>query len=279
MLNEIDEFKAYTTFPDYTIKSSKDNGYLGRFTYDILKDHYALNRVFVILARGYMWETNEPDAPRARSALCAWCSLPEDVKPKNRKEGQDRVSFTELHAEFPELVDEDGAGWFYNHVHNIVAAVLDNTDKNTKAMAGNALLLLKGFDEEWCKKLMQYQASPYSKTTKGAWNCRFDDAVAEAKNLGRLENKDFDLPAETRKMLEDATPKGVPKYVLPELAKYYNANKPEDSDKVVLPVSNFSAYFGHTSFDRKWLNILPEDVIVREEYAGVCRYRMLYLLD
>ena len=128
--------------------------------------------------------------------------------------------------------------------------------------------------EEWCKKLMQYQASPYSKTTKGAWNCRFDDVVAEAKRLGRLKNKDFDLPAETKKMLEDATPKGVPKYVLPELAKYYIANKQEDSDKVVLPVSNFSAYFGKTSFERKWLKILPEDIIVREEYAGVCRIRM-----
>ncbi len=271
MLNEIEEFKAYTTFPDYTIKNSKDNGYLGRFTYDILKDHYALNRVFVILARGYMWETDEPNANCARRALCAWCSLPEEKQPKQPKPGQDRVSFPELHAEFPELVDEDGAGWFYNHVHNIIEAVLDNTEKNTKTMAENALLLMKGFDDEWRDKLMQYQASPYSKTTKGAWNCRFDDVVAEAKNLGRLQNKDFDLPAETKKMLEDATPKGVPKYVLPELAKYYIANKPEDSDKVVLPVSNFSAYFGKTSFDRKWLKILPDDVIVREEYAGVCR--------
>jgi hypothetical protein len=275
MLNEIEEFKAYTTFPDYTIKNSKDNGYLGRFTYDILKDHYALNRVFVILARGYMWETDEPDIVRARRALCAWCSLPEEKQPKQPKPGQDRVSFPELHAEFPELIEEDGAGWFYNHVHNIIEAVLDNTEKNTKTMAENALLLMKGFDEAWCDKLMQYQASPYSKKTKGAWNCRFDDAVAEAKRLGRLQNKDFDLPAETQKMLEDATPKGVPKYVLPELAKYYIANKQEDSDKVVLPVSNFSAYFGHTSFDRKWLKILPEDIIIREEYAGVCRIRMV----
>ena len=118
MLNEIEEFKAYTTFPDYTIKNSKDNGYLGRFTYDILKDHYALNRVFVILARGYMWETDEPNADRARRALCAWCSLPEEKQPKQPKPGQDRMSFPELHAEFPELIDEDGAGWFYNHVHN-----------------------------------------------------------------------------------------------------------------------------------------------------------------
>ena len=274
MLNEIEEFKAYTTFPDYTKISKKDNTYLGRFTFDILKDHYALVRVFTILARGYMWIADKPDVHRAYRALCAWCSLPEDIKPKNIKEGQDRTCFADLHEEFPELVEEDGAGWFYNHVHNVVDAVLDNTEKNTKTMAENALLLMKGCDEAWCDKVMQFHTSPYSKTTKGAWNCRFDDVVAEAKNLGRLQNKDFDLSAETKKTLEDATPKGVPKYVLPELAKYYIANKPEDSDWVVLPVANFSAYFGHTSFDRKWLKVLPEELIRREEYGGVCRYKM-----
>ena len=47
MLNEIEEFKAYTTFPEYVIKSKRDTGYLGRFTYDILKNFDALTRVFI----------------------------------------------------------------------------------------------------------------------------------------------------------------------------------------------------------------------------------------
>ena len=38
MLNEFEEFKAYTTFPDYTIKSKRDTGYLGRFTYKMIKE-------------------------------------------------------------------------------------------------------------------------------------------------------------------------------------------------------------------------------------------------
>ena len=50
----------------------------------------------------------------------------------------------------------------------------------------------------------------------------------------------------------------------------------EDSDWVVLPVTNFDAYFGTTAFGRKWLNILPENILERSETSyGICMYRML----
>ena len=62
--------------------------------------------------------------------------------------------------------------------------------------------------------------------------------------------------------------------VIIELAKYYIANKQKDSDWVILPVDSFNAYFGTTSFDRKWLPEFPESIIEREDYAGLCRYRM-----
>jgi len=44
---------------------------------------------------------------------------------------------------------------------------------------------------------------------------------------------------------------------------------------VVLPVVNFDAYFGN-NFSHRWLNALPEDVIVRQRDGGrgVCRYRV-----
>ena len=62
------------------------------------------------------------------------------------------------------------------------------------------------------------------------------------------------------------------------LVKYYYANKQEDSDWVVLLVTNFDAYFGTTAFGRKWLNILPENILERSETSyGICRYRMLIL--
>ncbi len=274
MLNEIEEFKAYTTFPDYAIENKRDTGYLGRFTYTMFKKFTGFSRVLAILARGYMWENDEPDVDRAHRALCAWCSLPENIRPKNRKAGQDKTCFAELHGEFPELVDKDGAGWCYTHVHNIIDSVLDNIDRCTNAATDNVYLLMDGFNRVWCEKLMQMQASLYSKTTKGAWITRFDDVIAEAKESGRLKNKDFDLPAETEKKLVDALIDEKRADVIVTLAKFYLANKPEDSDWVVLPVENFNAYYGTTSFDRKWLPDFPEEIIVRDDYAGLCRYRM-----
>ena len=71
------------------------------------------------------------------------------------------------------------------------------------------------------------------------------------------------------------TPKGVPVKMVETLASYYLANKPEDSDWVVLPVANFDAYFGTTSFGRKYLKQIPEAILERSETGfGLCRYRL-----
>lgn len=76
------------------------------------------------------------------------------------------------------------------------------------------------------------------------------------------------------KLCSAATPNGVPETVLATLYRYYLANKPEDSDWVVVPVTNFDACFGTTSFSRKWLAKLPESIITCENGYGVCRYGM-----
>ena len=55
----------------------------------------------------------------------------------------------------------------------------------------------------------------------------------------------------------------------------YAANKPEDSDWVVLPVASFDAYFGTTSFGRKYLRLIPGEVLERPDSGvGVSRYRV-----
>ena len=70
-------------------------------------------------------------------------------------------------------------------------------------------------------------------------------------------------------------PKGVPLDMVETLVSYYFANKPEDSDWVVLPVANFDAYFGTTSFGRKYLKQIPETILERSETGfGLCRYRL-----
>ncbi|MBQ7591415.1 MAG: hypothetical protein IJU46_02680 [Clostridia bacterium] len=48
-----------------------------------------------------------------------------------------------------------------------------------------------------------------------------------------------------------------------------------DAFWVILPVDSFNAYFGTTCFDRKWLPEFPEEIIVRDDYAGLCRYKMI----
>ena len=44
---------------------------------------------------------------------------------------------------------------------------------------------------------------------------------------------------------------------------------------MVLPVANFDAYFGATSFGRKYLRQIPEAILERSETGfGLCRYRL-----
>ncbi len=104
---------------------------------------------------------------------------------------------------------------------------------------------------------------------------RFDSCLAQALELGPLRDKEQSLPPELVEQLHTLTPKGVPLDMVTTLAAYYLANKPEDSDWVVLPVANFDAYFGTTSFGRKYLKQIPESILERSETGfGLCRYRL-----
>lgn len=275
MLNELNEFEAYTGTVSYRAENKYDSAYLGRFTYGMLLKFEGLSRVLTILARGYLWvDGSEPQIDRARRALCAWCSIPDEKKAPPKKERQSRTDFRELHDEFPELVDENGGGWIYRHVHHVAGFVKSNPDKVMKSAMQNCETLEKGFDAAWRKKLMQFQVPLFSVNTKGAWVLRFDDVLSDVLEQGPLKNNEIELSPELLQALFAATPKGVPETVLPTLAQYYLTNKPEDSDWVVLPVTNFDAYFGTSSFSRKWLAKLPETVIMRQQGYGVCRFRL-----
>ena len=72
------------------------------------------------------------------------------------------------------------------------------------------------------------------------------------------------------------------KAMLPDVLPYEVAetviaycNKPDDSDYVILPVSNFDAYFGNTSFSHKWLILFPDTILERDKQSfGVCRIKI-----
>ena len=235
-----------------------------------------LNRVLTILARGYLWQSGELYIDLAYDALRAWCSIPDRKNAAPKRDGQSETDYRVLHEAFPELVDESGAGWFYRHVYQLVAFVRKYPNKVLKSAVTSCDLLKKGFDAAWRDKLRQMQVPIFSAGTKGNWLLRFDDIVANAMEEGPLRSEPAPLSAGELEQLRALTPKGVPETVLPALVQFYRINKPEDRDWVVLPVTNFDAFFGTTAFSRKWLSVLPESVIRRSEASyGVSRFMVV----
>ena len=261
MLNEWKEFQDYAGAVDYTARNKQDTTYLGRFTFDTILDFEGLNRVLTRI-------------DYAKRGLCAWCSVPSSKKATPREAWQFGSDFGDLHSEFPSLVEENGSGWFHRHVHRVAAFVRENPERVSSSAQKKCAAIEKGFDRAWRDKVIQMQVPLFAPTTKGQWGLRFDSFLAQALELGALR-KDAPLPPELAEKLRTLTPKGVPVEMVETLAAYYLSNKSEDSDWVVLPVANFDAYFGTTSFGRKYLRQIPETILERSETGfGLCRYRL-----
>ena len=163
----------------------------------------------------------------------------------------------------------------YRHVHNICDFVKNNPVSVSKTTIKKSDTLRKGFDKEWEKKVIQFQVPIFSPTTRGSWILRFDDVLADALELGKLKNYDFSLSDGIKDYIERSvlTPSAQPAAEL--LVKYYIANKPNDTDKVVLPVTNIDAYFGNGNFSKKWLPKELDSVIIRDPQSnGVSRYTL-----
>ena len=284
MVNELEEFRAYTEFPVYKAESKKDTSYMGRFTLPMLLDFTGFQRVLTILARGYLFRDGGSGYARievARRALLAWCSLSTEKMKKapDQNDPRLRTDYGEYADEFPELVTPDGEGWLIRHVEDIVAFVEANPDAVRKEVVEKAQALKEGFREQWAKKLRHMQVPPFAPNTRGAWVLRFDDILADALELGPLKNKDFDLSEDVRQRLAELTPKGVPVAASVMLYKYYVANKEDDQEYVVLPQQNFNAYFGSTAFSQKWVTALCGKVIEKKYSEGVCKYRIMSGFD
>ncbi len=283
MTNEWNEFKAYTNPPTYFVSSGKDTSFLGRFTADMIKDFKGFSRIFTILARGYIF--HNPDGSTkdgdpyeqieyARRALCAWCSIPKRKKATPAKEWQFDVCFVQYHGEFPELVDENGAGWYWRHVHTVADFVREN-----KASVNKHLHCLSErtaeWEAEWEKKVRQYQVPLFSSNTNAEWLLLFDTAIADALELGPLRRESVDLSPEQIAKFEQMKPDGVPLKVMLTLAEYYIVNKPADGGFIVLPVTNIEAYLGSSSLGKQYLSKIPAEFMERKETGfGVSMYRV-----
>lgn len=275
--NEWAEFLAYTKEPTYAVRNKKDNSFLGRFTLDMLMENYGFARILTVIAREYLFH-NMDGTPKggdpyertddARRALCAWCSIPEKKNAAPRAEWQFKTDFRELHDAFPELVDENGCGWYIRHLRGISNFINTNRDKvgkSTHKLADN----MEKLENAWRKKVIQFQIPIFSEGTKGDLILRFDDVIADALELGALRTESILLTDEQEQWLTEVTPSKVPICVTRTIFEYYLANKPTDSDWCVLPITNMEAYLASSALSRMYLKELNNLFMVRKESAGV----------
>lgn len=271
MLNEVQEFNDYTQVPDYTGKNT-----LGRFTVESIRDFLGFERIFTILARGYLFRGSDPydNVETARKALCAWCSIPEKM-PKGW-DGEFITCFPELHGELPELVDKNGRGWYIRHIRAIAGFAEQNPKK---VKAGVRVLFpekLPEYENQWRKKVRQFQIPIFQESTDAIWQLRFDDIIAGALTLGPLREMEAEVTEQQKEKLLPFVQDKVKLEHLTTLVAYYAANKPEDSDWVVLPVSSFNNYFSSTVFSKQELKAVAGTVIERSDMSyGSGRYRVL----
>ena len=268
MLNEIDEFRAYTEKMTYQATGKRDTAWLGRFTFKTLLDFEGLGRILTIVARGYLYRDGADPYENiecTRNALRAWCSIPSTSAD---------VNFGCLAQQFPELVDEKGGGWLYRHVKGIIKFARKNPDLISKPNQKKVETLAAGFTDVWKKKVKQMQIPAFAFNTKGAWILRFDDIVADALELGPLQNYDISISQEVTNRLKKATPKGVPEDLLPMLMQFYFAHKEPDAEWVILPVSAVDARYGNNSFSKKWKDALPKEIFESKEAYGICKFKM-----
>ena len=269
MIDERKEFQCYTTFPTYQTESVKDTAFLNRISLQMLKKGAGFLRVLTIIARGYLYKEEIPDVEYARRALCAWCSIPAEKK----EDWQYDTCFPELHAEFPELVDEQGNGWLVRHVNNIAAFVESSPEQVTKTVQKNVKQIMKTFAEDWKKKVIQFQIPLFTESTKNEWLALFDDVLADALELGPLRSFRADVSEEDAAYIQSILPKGMLLSEAIEVIAYYKINKLEGTGWAPYPSIHFEAYFGNTNFTHKYQSAFFKTFGRKtEEHCGVARY-------
>ena len=276
MTNEWAEFKAYTDSPVFFADSKQSTAFMGRFSTTIIKKNKGFSRIFTILARGYLFHnadgTLRTDDPyertdEARDFLCAWCSLPYETV--SNKALAFHTSFPELHSEFPNIVDENGAGWYYRYLHSLSAYIKKNKANVTKKLYCFAeRKILKAVESTWANKLIQFQYSVYNSRSSADFPLLFDTAIADALVLGPLRTEAIELSDEELQKIKAYGADAKTERLMIKLAEYYTANKEPDSEWVIIPRANISAYLGSASYVDNYEKKIPEGFMEKKPEMG-----------
>ena len=283
MTNEWLEFKAYTDTPVFFADSKQSTAFIGRFTVRMIKQNKGFNRIFTVLARGYLFHnadgTLRTDDPyerteEARRFLCAWCSLPYETV--SNKALAFHTSFPELHSEFPDIVDENGTGWYYRYLHSLSGYIKKNKENVTKKLHCFAeKKTLKAIESTWANKLIQFQYSIYNDRSSADFPLLFDTAIADALVLGPLRTDAVVLPDKALQKIKAYNVNAKTERLMITLAEYYIANKEPDSDWVIIPRTNISAYLGSATYMESYEDKMPEGFMEKKaEMGGVSAVRI-----
>ena len=276
MTNEWLEFKAYTDAPVFFAGSKQSTAFMGRFSTTIIKKNKGFNRIFTILARGYLFHnadgTLRTDNPyerteEVRQFLCAWCSLPYEAV--TNKALRFHTSFPELHSEFPNIVDENGAGWYYRYLHSLSTYIKKNKEDITKKLHCFAeKKTLKAIEDKWRRKLIQFQYSVYNDRSSADFPLLFDTAIADALVLGPLRSEAVVLSDEALDKIRSYQADAKTERLMITLAEYYIANKEPDCEWVIMPRTNISAYLGSASYMEMYESRVPEGFMEKKPEMG-----------
>jgi len=283
LTNEWLEFKAYTDAPIFNAGSKQSTAFMGRFSTTIIKKNKGFNRIFTVLARGFLFHnadgTLRTDDPydrteEARRFLCAWCSLPYETV--TNKVLKFHTSFPELHSEFPNIIDENGAGWYYIYLHSLSDYIKKNKDNVTKKLHCFAeKKTLKAIESTWANKLIQYQYSIYNNRSSADFPLLFDTAIADALVLGPLRTEAVELSDKELQKIKAYGVNAKTERLMITLAEYYIANKDSDSDWVIIPRTNISAYLGSATYMESYEDKIPEGFMEKKpEMGGVSAVRI-----
>lgn len=283
MTNEWLEFKAYTDTPVFLAENKQSTAFIGRFTVRMIKQNKGFNRIFTVLARGYLFHnadgTLRTDDPytrteEARLFLCAWCSLPYEAV--TNKALKFHTSFPELHSEFSNIVDENGAGWYYRYLHTLSDYIKKNKENVTKKLHCFAeKKTLKAIESTWANKLIQFQYSIYNNRSSADFPLLFDTAIADALVLGPLRTEAVVLSDEILQKIKAYGVNAKTERLMMTLTEYYIANKEPDCEWVIMPRTNISAYLGSASYVDNYEKKMPEDFMEKKpEMGGVSAVRI-----
>ena len=213
----------------------------------------------------------KPDIDRARDALRAWCSIPDSKKAKPKEAWQYETDFRQLHEAFPELVDEQGNGWFVRHVHGVRDFLKHHPEKVSKPALKNLEALSHGWDAHWRDRVRQFQVPIFSPETKGGWVLRFDDILADALELGPLRSPTLTLPPGWNSGWR--VPSLLPnrRCFSPCWSIMWRTNRRTPPGWCCL----WHALSQSTAFSKKWLAKIPAGFMERQnQHFGVCRCRV-----